>query len=290
MFCLAGSSEHQRAVKSNCCLRSGSASSIVIVGAGRPDGCSSGATGDGAFEVIEPNRSPETAGQSPPRSQGPPSPTVEPPTLRQLWSDQVFITRRYIIDAVTGPPVSELLVRALGEAVPPIATAPGIRDLVPHFGPGDAAAVRLLENVEAMGDAIVPHFGKEAASDFTKLLRTHVLIAVELLSAARAGDIPKFKSEDERWTSNADQIADALNRLNEFWPREELARRLHLLLQLTKDEAVARVTGAVDGDLRTFDRIYAEAMGIADALDAGLAQRMKSQGKTASDERGGQGA
>jgi hypothetical protein len=204
--------------------------------------------------------------------------------MRQLWSDQVFITRRYVIEAVTGTPVSELLVKALGEAVPPIATAPGVRDLVPHFGPGDAAAVRLLENVEAMGDAIAPYFGERAASDFTQLLRTHVLIAVELLSAARAGDISKFKSEDERWTANADQIAALLNKLNEFWPREELARRLRLLLQLTKDEAVARVTGDVDGDLRTFDRIYSEAMGIADALDIGLTQNPLKGGKTTSEE------
>lgn len=102
-----------------------------------------------------------------------------------------------------------------------------------------------------MGAAIAPHFGQDAASDLTQLLRTHVLIAVQLLSAARSGDISKFKAEDERWTANADQIADFLSRLNHSWPREELARRLHLLLQLTKDEAVARVAGDVDGDVRT---------------------------------------
>jgi hypothetical protein len=234
--------------------------------------------------MIEPNRSPETAGHVSPGLSASKEPPVQTATMRQLWSDQVFITRRYIVDAVTGPPVSELLVRALGEAVPPIATAPVIRDLVPHFGPGDAAAVRLLENVEAMAGALAPHFGQDAAGDFMRLLRAHVVIAVQLLSAARAGHIGKFKEEDERWTANADEIAGFLNGLNEFWPREELARRLHLLLQLTKDEAVARVTGAVDIDLRTFDRIYAEAMGIADALDSGLARKNSSTGKTTSEE------
>jgi hypothetical protein len=232
--------------------------------------------------MVEQSRPPETVGHA---SAGPTPPAVQQPAMRQLWSDHVFITRQYVVEAVTGAPVSELLVRALGEAVPPIATAPGIRDLVPHFGPGDTAAVQLLENVEAMGDAMAPHFGKDAASDVTQLLRRHVLIAVELLSAARSGDISKFKAEDERWTENADQIAGLLHRLNGLWSREELARRLHLLLQLTKDEAVARVTGDVDGDLRTFDRIYAEAMGIADALETGLAQRTL---KRPGDERGGQ--
>jgi len=192
------------------------------------------------------------------------------PSMRQLWSDQVFFTRRYIIAALRGSPVSEALVRMLHGAVPPIATAPGVRDLVPHFGPGDAAAIRLLENVEAMGEALVPHFGKKAGTAFTHLLRQHILIAVQLVSAARSGNISKFKLEDERWIANADEIADFLNRLNPSWPRHEVARRLQLLLQLTKDEAVARVTGDVDGERRTFDRIYSEAMELADVLTTGL--------------------
>jgi hypothetical protein len=132
-----------------------------------------------------------------------------------------------------------------------------------------------------MGAAIAPYFGEKSGSDLTHLLRSHILIAVELLSAARSGHISKFNSEDERWTANADQIADLLNSLNEFWPREDLARRLHLLLQLTKDEAVARVTGDIDGDLRTFDRIYSEAMGIADSLTEGLVRKFpQKEGKS----------
>jgi hypothetical protein len=201
------------------------------------------------------------------------SEAAQAPSLRQLWSDQVFFTRRYIIAALGGSPVSELLVKALGGAVPPIATAPGVRDLVPHFGPGDAAAIQLLTNVEAMGEAVVPYFGKEAGSALTTLLREHVLIAVGLLAAARSGDISSFKSEDERWTANADQIADLLAKANEFWSREDIARRLHLLLQLTKDEAVARVANSYDVDLKTFDRIYAEAIAIADALTEGLIRK-----------------
>jgi hypothetical protein len=220
--------------------------------------------------MSEPHRGSQASGQASSESSASGS---EHSSMRQLWSDQVHLTRRYVIEALGGAPVSELLVRALGEAVPPIATAPGVRDLVPHLGPGDAAAVHLLENVEAIGDAIAPYFGKEAATELTHLLREHILIAVQLVSAARSGDISKLNFEDERWTANADQIADLLNGLNEFWPSEDLARRLHLLLQLTKDEAVARVTGDVDGDLRTFDRIYSEAMGIADVLTNGLLRK-----------------
>jgi hypothetical protein len=190
--------------------------------------------------------------------------------MRQLWSDNVHFTRRYVIEALGGAPVSEVLVRALDQAVPPIATAPGIRKLVPKLSAGDEAAIRLLENVESIGSAIASYFGEKAGTELTKLLHRHVVIAVKLLAAARGGHIPKFKSEDEQWLDNADLMADFLSRLNEKWSREDLVRRLHLLLQLTKDEAVARVTGDSDGDLRTFDRIYSEAIGIADMLTEGL--------------------
>jgi hypothetical protein len=213
-------------------------------------------------------------------------PRTQSSSMRQLWSDNVHFTRRYVIEAVGGPPVSEVLVRALDGAVPPIATAPGIRKLVPQLSTGDEAAIRLLENVEFLGSAIASYFGKEAGTQVTKLLRRHVVIAVKLLAAARGGDIPEFVAKDADWLANADQIAALLNRLNERWPREDLTRRLHLLLQLTKDEAVARVTGDSDGDRRTFDRIYSEAMGIADVLTNGLQELQTTQDRESGGREG----
>lgn len=89
--------------------------------------------------------------------------------MRQLWSDQVF-TRKYIKAAVAGRSVSEVLTKILGGAVAPIATAPAVRDLVPQFGPGDAAAVGLLSTMEGIGDAIASYFGPEAGRELTNLL------------------------------------------------------------------------------------------------------------------------
>jgi hypothetical protein len=196
------------------------------------------------------------------------------PSMRQLWSDQVVFTRQYVIAAVAGRPVSEVLTKLLGQAVAPIATAPGVRELVPQLSDGDAAAVGLLTTMEATGEALEPYFGEESAHELTSLLRRHVLIAVELLSAARSGQIEKFKKEDERWIASANEIAEFLNSLNQAWPREVLEQHLQLLLQLTKDEAVARIAGNSRADLRTYDAIHGEAMVIADLLEEGLAKKL----------------
>ena len=210
----------------------------------------------------------------------------EPKTpMQQLWSDQVVFTREYIIAALAGRPVSEVLTKLLGQAVAPIATAPGVRGLVPQFSDGDAAAVHLLTTMEATGEAFEPHFGEDAANELISLLRRHVLIAVELLSATRSGNIEKFKEEDERWIASANEIAGFLSSLNQAWPRDVLEQHFQLLLQLTKDEAVARVAGNSRVDLRTYDAIHEEAMVIADLMEEGLAKVPVQTGGRSGEDR-----
>ena len=159
----------------------------------------------------------------------------------------------------------------------PIATAPGVRELVPHLSDGDAAAVGLLTTMEATGEALEPQFGEDSANELVSLLRRHVLIAVELLAAARSGHIEKFKKEDERWIASAGEIAGFLSSLNQAWPREVLEQHLQHLLQLTKDEAVARIAGSSLVDLRTYDAIHEEAMVIADLMEEGLTRKVSAR-------------
>jgi hypothetical protein len=78
--------------------------------------------------------------------------------MRKLWSDHVVYTRLYIISAVNGT----------ADAQP--------------------TAARLLKNQEDIGNAIVPYYGAAAGQKLTDLLKQHILIAVDLVSAAKAGD------------------------------------------------------------------------------------------------------
>jgi len=82
--------------------------------------------------------------------------------LRKLWTDHVIWTRQYIVAAVAGTPDAE------------------------------AAAGRLLRNQEDIGDAVVPLYGAEAGEELTRLLKEHILIAVDLVAAATKGDKRAF--------------------------------------------------------------------------------------------------
>jgi hypothetical protein len=168
--------------------------------------------------------------------------TTEPlrVALRKLWSDHVIWTRQYIVAAVAGTPDA------------------------------DAAAGRLLKNQEDIGSAIAGYYGKEAGDGLTALLKEHIMIAVDLVAAAKSGDNDAFAKHDARWTDNAKRIASFLAGANPNWPEKDVYDLLSLHLKLTKDEAVARITGDWVADVKAFDDIFNEIMVLADALDDGI--------------------
>ena len=163
--------------------------------------------------------------------------------MRKLWADHVIWTRMYIIAAVAGTPDA------------------------------DAAAGRLLRNQEDIGNAIVPVYGQRAGEALTGLLKQHILIAVDLIAAAKAGNNAEFKKHDERWNRNADEIATFLSQANPHWPKKETLDLLELHLKLTKGEVVARLQKEWAADVKAFDDIFTEAMVIADTLADGIVKQ-----------------
>ena len=160
--------------------------------------------------------------------------------LRKLWSDHVIWTRGYIIAAVAGTPDAE------------------------------AAAGRLLANQEDIGAAVAGFYGKDAGDRLTALLKEHILIAVDLVAAAKSGDQAAFATHDARWTRNIETIASFLAGANPNWPVADVTDLLALHLKLTKDEAVARLSGDWDADVAAFDDIFNEILVVADTLHDGL--------------------
>src|SRR5688572_15856743 len=99
--------------------------------------------------------------------------------MRQLWTDHIQWTRGYIIEAVDRTPISPHIVEIAGNPIGDLATALG--GAVKLLSATDASAVRLLKNQEDIGDAIEPYYGREAANTLTKMLKEHILIAVNLI-------------------------------------------------------------------------------------------------------------
>ena len=170
--------------------------------------------------------------------------------LRELWTDHVVWTRLYIISAAAGTP-----------------------DV-------DAAAQRLLKNQEDIGDAIKPFYGEAAGDKLTSLLKDHILIAVDLLNAAKAGDSAAADAAEKRWYDNAGDIATFLSEANpDNWSKDDTTAMLNEHLALTKSEAVARLTGDYATDVETFDKIFDQAMIMADHLADGIVKQFPKEFK-----------
>lgn len=167
--------------------------------------------------------------------------------MRKLWSDHVVWTRLYIVSAVAGDASAQ------------------------------TAANRLLRNQEDIGNAIVPYYGAAGGTQLTNLLKQHILIAVDLVSAAKAGDQAKVADADRRWHANANDIATFLSGANPNWPKATVLAMLNQHLALTTQEATARIQGRWADDAAAFDSIFTQILGMADALSDGIVKQFPNR-------------
>ena len=160
--------------------------------------------------------------------------------MRKLWSDHVIWTREYIVAAIDGSPDAK------------------------------AAATRLLKNQDDIGGAVAGFYGKDAGDKLAGLLKEHILIAVDLIAAAKANDQATYKATDQKWTKNGEEIADFLSQANPNWPKATLASMMAAHLATTTKEVVARLNKKWDEDIAAFDEVYAHILHMSDALSDGI--------------------
>jgi hypothetical protein len=134
-----------------------------------------------------------------------------------------------------------------------------------------ATQARLLENQTHIGNAIKPYYGKAAGNRLTALLEEHIAGAVALLAAAKAGDQTLIARRSDEWYANGKEIADFLSRANpRNWPRKKMRRMMKGHLDRTLSEAVNRLGGNYDADIRDYEAIHSHILKMADVLSAGI--------------------
>jgi hypothetical protein len=164
--------------------------------------------------------------------------------MRNLWEDHIVWTRLAIISLTTDAPDTE------------------------------ATVGRLLENQTHIGDAVKPFYGAAAGNELTRQLRLHILIAAEVVAAARSGDAAELADAQARWQANADDIAGVLASVNpRFWQLETMKAEMRTHLDLTTQEAVARLEGNWDADVAAYDRIHDHILHMSDLLSTGLVKQ-----------------
>ena len=160
--------------------------------------------------------------------------------MRKLWEDHIVWTRLFIVSAATES----------GD--------------LPDIGP---TTDRLLANQTDIGDALKPFYGDEVGDQVTALLRDHILTAADLVAAAKAVDADAVKAASSRWYQNADDIATALHDINpKYVPLGEMKAHMKDHLDLTLEEALARLDRRYADDIAAYDKIHEQILGMADML------------------------
>ena len=103
--------------------------------------------------------------------------------------------------------------------------------------------------------------------------RKILVIAAELVTAAKAGDTQAATDAERRWYENADQIAAFLGRINPFWSEAQWRSMLHEHLRFVKGEAVALLNGQYEQSVRVYDEAERQALMMADELTRGTVRQ-----------------
>ncbi len=170
--------------------------------------------------------------------------------MRKLWEDHITWTRLVII---------------------------GVFEDLPDLDP---SVQRLLQNQVDIGDAVKPFYGEEAREQLTALLTDHILIAAEILQAAKNGDTATMEDAIDRWYENADDIAEFLHAANpRHWRLREMKSMMREHLDLTLEEAVAYLNGDYEGSIAAYDLVHLQALEMADMLSTGIMQQFPNKFK-----------
>jgi hypothetical protein len=168
--------------------------------------------------------------------------------MRKLWEDHITWTRLYIVSATSDLPDK------------------------------DATAKRLLQNQTDIGNAVKPFYGDAAGEKLTALLKDHILIAVDIIDAAKKGDDAKKNAAVQKWTANADEIAAFLSGANpKNWPAADMKRMMREHLDATTAELVARLQKNWDADVAAYDRVHGQILHMADMLSDGIIKQFPAK-------------
>ena len=169
--------------------------------------------------------------------------------MRKLWEEHIVYTRNYIISALADLP------------------------------DGGKIAERLIQNQVDIGDAIKPYYGDAAGAKLTALLKDHIIIATEVVKAAKMGDNAALGAASAKWEANGVDIATFLSGANPNWPKQTLADMMHKHLELTTGEVVSRLKKDWAADISYYDKGHDHILMMADALTDGIVKQFPDKFK-----------
>lgn len=161
--------------------------------------------------------------------------------MNDLWTEHGIWTRDYIIAAIAESPSQK------------------------------AAATRLMQNQDDIGNAIATYYGQSAGQRLTELLKDHISIAVKIVDAAKQNNKSDLNNLNTQWKANARDIAQFLSKANpNYWKLADLQTMLYMHLDLTTQEVVNRLKKDWQADVANFDKVISQLRDMGDTFANGI--------------------
>ncbi|RSD28678.1 glycosyltransferase [Mesobacillus subterraneus] len=157
--------------------------------------------------------------------------------FRRLWVDHVLWTSNYITSATT-------------------AGAEDQKDVLK----------RLLRNQEDIGNAIKPVYGDEAGNQLTELLKEHIVIAGDLVEAAKNGNTTEVNRLNKEWYRNADDISAFLSKANPNLKEADVKEMMYMHLKLVTDDLSASLSKNWEARIVSIDDGLTHIIMMSDAI------------------------
>jgi hypothetical protein len=167
--------------------------------------------------------------------------------MRKLWVSNAIWMREYIVNTIEGDPSL------------------------------DAATRRLAKNQQDIGNALTPFYGTEVGTKVTNLLKQHSTMVSEMVAAARSGNSAKLKEAEQRWVTNANELAGVLFSANPNWSLTTTQPLFNDALSMTALQTKARLDRDYNLDVETFDRILERSLTVADSMSDGIIKQFPNK-------------
>ena len=163
--------------------------------------------------------------------------------MQKAWIDHTIWTRSYIVSAISNLPDQKYVLE------------------------------RLLQNQQEIGDLIKPFYGEAAGQKLTELLKEHIMIAGQIVEAAKANNEQSVKKLNKEWHRNADDIAKFLSDANPNWQFKALQDMLYEHLKLINVIVVSCLKGDWKADIAATDANEIHMIHFADLLTEGIVKQ-----------------
>lgn len=134
-----------------------------------------------------------------------------------------------------------------------------------------AVTNRLLRNPKDFALVFRRYYGLEKANQFENLLTQHLVLAAQLVDAAKAGNTNSVNDIRKKWYKNADDIANFLSQINPYWSESEWKKMLYE----HEKEATQLLTKEYVMSIATFDEIEKQALTMANNMAMGIIKQFR---------------